>query len=197
MLESIHSEYETHNLPCGNSLDERIGILAGLPAPGAPARQPRAGGRTGSHRASGMADSRHRHPRQGRRRQTESPLDQGGRDAGDDGVPRESGGAANGEGDSEKALTLAAPSAGDKREERRRWNREYMRRWRERNRERYLAQNREYQRRSAMRRKIRAALVESNGHRQCWFCGGNPVEEIERVDPRTWQTVRVPYCGKC
>jgi hypothetical protein len=72
-----------------------------------------------------------------------------------------------------------------------------MRRWRERNRERYLAQNREYQRRSAMRRKIRAALVESNGHRQCWFCGGNPVEEIERVDPRTWQTVRVPYCGKC
>lgn len=87
----------------------------------------------------------------------------------------------------------------DAAEKRRAYNREYMRRWRERNLERYREYNRSYQRKTALRRKLRSLdAPESQAKNMCWYrCGRPATQTIERVDPRTWQTQRVPYCGHC
>ena len=84
-------------------------------------------------------------------------------------------------------------------EKRRTYNREYMRAWRRRNPERYRAKNREYQRRTAQRRKLRRlAKTAENARTLCWYgCGRPATQTIERVDPRTWKSDSVPYCGKC
>ncbi|HVB98995.1 MAG TPA: hypothetical protein VNJ12_06640 [Candidatus Dormibacteraeota bacterium] len=84
-------------------------------------------------------------------------------------------------------------------EKRRAYNREYMRAWRERNLEHYRAKNREYQRRTAQRRKLRRiAQAAENAPALCAFgCGRPATATVERVDPRTWKSSAVPYCGKC
>jgi hypothetical protein len=98
----------------------------------------------------------------------------------------------------EKAERRAAASA-NAAEGRRAYNREYMRLWRQRNQERYRVYNREYQRKRHIERKIARILKEPAEERNlCGYgCGRAAVETIERVDPRTWKTVKIPYCGHC
>lgn len=85
------------------------------------------------------------------------------------------------------------------RAEKRAYNREYMREWRKRNQERYREYNREYQRKRHMERKVQRILnAPVEKRRLCGYgCGRVAVETVERVDLRTWKSVRVPYCGHC
>jgi len=83
--------------------------------------------------------------------------------------------------------------------DRKAYNREYMRLWRKRNQERYRVYNREYQRKRHIERKI-SRILNSPAEEQnlCGYgCGRAAVESIERIDPRTWKAVQVPYCGHC
>jgi hypothetical protein len=82
---------------------------------------------------------------------------------------------------------------------RRAYNREYMRLWRKRNQERYRIYNREYQRKRHVERKIARILkTPAEDRNLCGYgCGRTAVETIERIDPRTWKAVQVPYCGRC
>lgn len=93
----------------------------------------------------------------------------------------------------------AAEASVPKKEGRRAYNREYMREWRKRNQERYREYNREYQRKRHMERKIQRILnAPADEGKLCGYgCGRPAVETIERVDPRTWKSVRMPYCGHC
>jgi hypothetical protein len=92
---------------------------------------------------------------------------------------------------SAKAHASAAPG-------RRAYNREYMRQWRRRNRERYLEYNRAYHRKTAHRRKLRQIAGDAECGPKCAYgCGRQATQTIERIDPRTWQPVSVPYCGSC
>lgn len=79
------------------------------------------------------------------------------------------------------------------------YNREYMRQWRRRNQERYREYNREYQRKKHVQRKINRILHAPQDRRTlCGYgCGRPAVETIERIDPRTWKPVQMPYCGHC
>jgi hypothetical protein len=76
-----------------------------------------------------------------------------------------------------------ARAAGAERQ-RRKYNRRYMKLWRK-------------------RRETEGAAGESAPfaaipERRCWYrCGRAAAETIERIDPRTWQRVRIPYCGFC
>ncbi|MDE3138106.1 MAG: hypothetical protein KGL59_16100 [Acidobacteriota bacterium] len=90
----------------------------------------------------------------------------------------------------------ADTNAGDGR---RAYNREYMRLWRKRNQERYRIYNREYQRKRHVERKIARILKAPAEERNlCGYgCGRAAVETIERIDPRTWKAVQIPYCGHC
>ena len=83
--------------------------------------------------------------------------------------------------------------------DRRAYNREYMRLWRKRNQERYRVYNREYQRKRHVERKISRILnAPAEEQNLCGYgCGRAAVESIERIDPRTWKAVQVPYCGHC
>ena len=84
-------------------------------------------------------------------------------------------------------------------EARRAYNREYMRLWRKRNQERYRIYNREYQRKRHFERKVARILNAPPEERNlcAYGCGRAAAETIERIDPRTWKTVKVPYCGNC
>lgn len=84
-------------------------------------------------------------------------------------------------------------------EGRRAYNREYMRQWRKRNQERYRVYNREYQRKRHIERKIARILnAPAETRNLCGYgCGRPAVQTIERIDPRTWKTVQMPYCGHC
>lgn len=92
-----------------------------------------------------------------------------------------------------------AESAEPANTRRREYNREYMRQWRRRNQERYRKYNREYQRKKHLQRKIDRILhAPEDGRKLCGYgCGRPAVETIERIDPRTWRPVQVPYCGHC
>jgi hypothetical protein len=96
----------------------------------------------------------------------------------------------------EEQPTAAGAGGNDAR---RTYNREYMRLWRKRNQERYRVYNREYQRKRHIERKIARILkAPAEGRNLCGYgCGRAAVEEIERIDPRTWKTVAIPYCGHC
>lgn len=74
-----------------------------------------------------------------------------------------------------------------------------MRAWRERNREHYREYNRAYQKKTAQRRKrTQQERGGRAGKKRCWYrCGRPATGTIERVDPRTWKTFTVPYCGYC
>lgn len=91
------------------------------------------------------------------------------------------------------------PKAADGSDRRRAYNREYMRQWRKRNQERYRVYNREYQRKRHMERKIARILNAPEEKRNlCGYgCGREAVKTVERIDPRTWKTVQMPYCGHC
>ena len=93
--------------------------------------------------------------------------------------------------------TAAAGAGGN--DGRRAYNREYMRLWRKRNQERYRVYNREYQRKRHVERKIARILKAPAEERNlCGYgCGRAANEAIERIDPRTWKSVKIPYCGCC
>jgi hypothetical protein len=95
----------------------------------------------------------------------------------------------------QKAAEVPAPSQVGRRA----YNREYMRQWRKRNQAQYREYNREYQRKRHMEKKVDRILNAPADHRKlCGYgCGRPAVETIERIDPRTWKTVRVAYCGHC
>ena len=84
-------------------------------------------------------------------------------------------------------------------ERRREYNREYMREWRKRNQERYRVYNRAYQRKRHIERKIASVLAApAESGKLCGYgCGRPAVETIERIDPRTWKSVQIGYCGNC
>lgn len=93
-----------------------------------------------------------------------------------------------------------APTRARKRAWRRAYNRRYMRLWRERNAERYHEHNRDYQRKLALRRKelSEAGAQASAEPARCGYgCRRRAVTTIERIDPGTWETVSIPYCGFC
>ena len=97
-----------------------------------------------------------------------------------------------------KEEQTVAPSTNDTGT-RRAYNREYMRLWRKRNQERYRVYNREYQRKRHVERKIARILrAPAEKRNLCGYgCGRAAVETVERIDHRTWKTVKIPYCGHC
>ncbi len=97
----------------------------------------------------------------------------------------------------EKEAQASAPAPA--KAEKRAYNREYMREWRKRNQERYREYNREYQRKRHVERKVQRILnAPVDKRRLCGYgCGRVAVEAVERIDPRTWKSVRMPYCGHC
>lgn len=92
----------------------------------------------------------------------------------------------------------ARVSLGDKRERQRRYQRDYMRRYRAEHPE-LRAYNRNYLREHADERKLSRALRELAAEPElcAYGCGRAPVDRVKRIDPRTWEEVVVPYCGKC
>lgn len=82
---------------------------------------------------------------------------------------------------------------------RRKYNRKYMQGWRKRRRRRDCVDGRTGERKQANRSIPNAPEQDDPVPKyRCWYrCGQPAAEMIERVDPRSWQRVLVPYCGLC
>jgi hypothetical protein len=82
---------------------------------------------------------------------------------------------------------------------RRAYNRRYMQRWRERNGESVQIDNGEQGKVAAQcRRGPKARVKKTPRQRKCAYgCRRPAVTTIERIDPGTWNTISVPYCGFC
>lgn len=47
------------------------------------------------------------------------------------------------------------------------------------------------------KRQRKAGMVVRCDVMACHYCGHKAVEEVERIDVDSGETIRVPYCGKC